>query len=570
LYNEVARNRAVDAIIISNRRLYGPGGADLPSVRVPELPPAATQNLLRLIGRDRGLSFDVAQLETLAIYSRGYPPAVQFAVDEARTYGVAHVMANQAALVNFSAEIFLKQLRSDNRISMNMSDAMKLLSSYSPLPLSVIGNYCGIAQQEFVHDMEYLIDSVFVLPEGANYRISEPVRDAAYRAFGGMMVDHGRVLELLEEYIDHEPDDDARLSLSQCIFRASLLAGSGSKPRFAVGLASDFIQVATQSYHDQDYDLAIKYGMAAIDLRPQSVDLRRYVAQALIRKEHDEEAETHITALIDAGQLKEAYYVRGFAARRKREYTEAIAYYEKSLAHGRRGVAVHREFAICYFEDGNIRKAEVHIREAERQSPHNKYIIDLRCVIAIRLGDLTSAERTLDILDRVETGGFAEHRRSTFEQARGDHQRALEYALTAMTKMPNPPFEVVANLANCQIEAGRPEDAIETLTLMAKRFRGTHHDAQVGLRCKYEIRFGEISNAGGLWRTLREKRTPVHSGLRLAMLGRNPIRSGEQSRNRRISGLVRAQESIRVRADDTDARFIVIFIRVDGGGPKRQ
>lgn len=520
LYNAIATNPVVDAAIVSNRRLHGSGGGNLASVRVPELPPAATQNLIRLMGRDRGLPFDNAQVEALSVYCRGYPPAVQFALDEARAYGVPHVVANQKALVNFSAEIFLKQIKADKKISSTMSEIMKLLSSYSPLPMTVIVNYCSVEIEQLIEEIEYLLDFAFVLPEGPHYRISEPIRDAAYRAFGGMFVDHGRVAQLLEEYLTNEPDDDARLALSQTIFRASLLSDSEKHSPFAVGFASDFIQVATQSYHDQDYDLAIKYGKAAIDLRPDNVDLRRYVAQALIRKERYTEAETHIDALVEVGELKEAFYVKGFAARRQRNYAEAIEAYKKSLAYGRGGAAVHRELASCYFEMGDLPKAERHIREAESKSPHNKFIVDLRCTIAIRLGDLESAERTLEILDRVEMGGFAEHRHSTFEQARGDPKRALSFAQSAIAKMSRPPFEVVANVANCEIEAAHPEEAMETLTLLGKRFGKTHHNAQVGLRCKYEIRFGEISNAEGLWNSLNDKETPVHNGLRLAILNR--------------------------------------------------
>ena len=518
LYNAIAGRASVDVAIASNRRLTAPGGARIPSVRVPELSQAATKNLLRLIARDYGLAMDARQLDALGTYSRGYPPAVSFALSEARLYGLPHVVANQSALVKFSADIFLSQIREDKKISSSMGEILKVLSTYSPLPMEVIKDYCKLTQHDLIDSMELLIDFVFVLPDEANYRISEPIRDAAYRAFGGMTVDHSRIAQLLETYLSNEPDDDTRLSLGRTIFRASLLSYSTSGSNFAVGFASDFIQVATQSYHDQDYDLAILYGEQALELRPDNVDIRRYVAQALIRKERFPEADLHIEALVEAGELKEASYVRGFAARRRREYGEAISNYEKCLAYGRRGAAIHRELASCYFESGNLTKAEHHIQEAERSSPHNRYIVDLRCTIAIRMGDLENAQRTLEILDRVDTSGFAEHRRSTFEQARGDSESALFYSRKAMKKIDRPPFEVVANLANCLIAANEADEALVTLGSLSKKFGSIQHDAQTGLRCKYEIRFGELRNAEGLWNALREKGTPVHSGLRMEFL----------------------------------------------------
>ena len=435
LYNELARRPLVDAAIVSNRRLSAPGGKPLTSVRVPELPPAATRNLLRHVARDYGLTIDGVQLDSLAAYSRGYPPAVGFALNEARIYGIPHVVANQSTLVNFSADIFLAQITEDDKISPSMCEILRLLSSYSPLPLVVIQEYCELPREDLVSSMEFLLDHVFVLPADVNYRISEPIRDAAYRAFSGMTVDHLRVAKLLENYLSDEPDDDARLLLGRCIFRASSLSRSTSDSDFAVGFASDFSRVATQSYQDQDYELAIQYGEDALEYRPDNVDVRRYVAQALIRKERFSEANVHIAALVDAGQLKEAFYVKGFQARRQRTYPEAIINYEKCLAYGRRGAAIHRELASCYFESGNLTKADYHIRQAEGRSPHNKYIVDLRCTIAIRIGDMENARRTLEILDRVDAGGFSDHRRSTFEQAQGDPHSALVYSRRAVNKI---------------------------------------------------------------------------------------------------------------------------------------
>lgn len=520
LYNMIARQPTVDIAIASNRRLSAPGGNSIPSVRVPELSQAATRNLVRLIARDYGLSMDGSQIEALGTYSRGYPPAVTFALNEAKLYGVPYVVSNQHTLVNFSADIFLRQLANDKKISSDMSDILKLLSSYSPVPMQVIKQYCHLTTDRLNDSMELLLDLVFVLPDETNYRITEPIRDAVYRAFGGMTVDHVRVGRLLEEYLQNEPNDDARLSLGRTIFRASLLSSSESRSEFAVGFASDFIRVATQSYHDQDYDLAIRYGEEALVARPDNVDVRRYVAQALIRRERYEEAEVHVKQLLSSGEMREAFYVRGFGFRRQGKYEDAITSYERCLAYGRRGVAIHRELASCYFELGNLTKAEYHIREAEKGSPHNRYVVDLRCTIAIRMGDLDNAQRTLDILERVDASGFADHRRSTFEQARGDSQAALLYSRSAYEKIDRPPFEVIANLANCLIEAGESEEALETLALLNRRFGNIRHDSQTGLRCKYEIRFGDLKDADALWNALREKGTPVHSGLRIAILRR--------------------------------------------------
>jgi tetratricopeptide (TPR) repeat protein len=520
LYHAIANDRETDTVIVTNRRLYGAGGATRPAVRVPELDQYSTQNLLRIAGRDAGITFDRSDLASIATYTRGYPPAVRFALDEARTRGVPQIVANQRALVNFSAELFLRQLEQENSITKASAAILQLLSAFSPLPLAVISRYCGLSTADIAHEIDHLLDLAFILPDGIHYRITEPLRDAAYRSFEGLLIDNVRVADMLDEYLRVEPDDDARLSLGQTIFRASLLSGTEAKSRFAVGFAADLIQVATQSYHDQDYDLAIRYGSAALKARPDSVDVRRYVAQALIRRERFNEANDHIEALVKMGELKEAFYIRGFAARRKRDHPDAIEAYNKSLAYGRGGVAIHRELASSYFEIGDLQKAETHIRQAEERSPHNRYIVDLRCTIALRLGDLETAERTLQVLERVDSSGFGDHRRSTFLQACGSPESALEYARNAARKIAHAPIEVLANLANCEIESGDANGALSTLANIQRRFGGTNHDTQVGLRCKYEIRFGSVEAAEGLWRSLRDGGTPIHRGLRLSMLNK--------------------------------------------------
>jgi len=193
-----------------------------------------------------------------------------------------------------------------------------------------------------------------------------------------------------------------------------------------VGFASDLIQVATQSYHDQDYDLAIRYGGSALEARPTMSTLGA-TWRRLSSGESATGGEGHIDALVRLGELKEAFYVRGFAHAASGSTPTRSRPYEKSLAHGRRGVAIHRELASSYFELGDLPNAELHIRQAEERSSHNPYVVDLRCTIALRLGDLETAGRALAILERVDPSGFADHRRSTFEQARGAPEAALEF-----------------------------------------------------------------------------------------------------------------------------------------------
>lgn len=520
LYSAISRETRIDCVWVVPQRIHPTSGDPFPSVRVSELSSSATQSLVRLLVRDAGLKLSSQEVESIALYSRGYPPAVLFAIAEVKTYGIAHVVSNQQALVNFSAHIFLKQLSEDKKITAKMADALQLLANYSPLPLSIVQTVTRVpSSEELAVLLSHLIDFAFVLPDGVHYRISEPIRDAAYRAFGGFRLNHALVADLLEAYLRETDDEEQKLALSQNLFRATLLSGQ-AESKYAVGLASDLVQLTTQSYHDQEYDNALKFGSRAVELRPDSANVRRYLAQVLIRKERYSDAERHIDALIERGHLGEAFYVKGFMFRRKHEYENAIRDYLRSIEYGRGGPAIHRELASCYFEKGDLAKAQAHIAIARKASPHNRFVVDLECTIAIRTGDAPAARKALAVLERVDPGAFYQHRMSTYEQAFGSSIEALAYSERAVESLPRPHFEVLANLANCQIEANQLAAASQIMVELQKRFAGTHHDAMVGLRCKLEIRKSEIQIAEALWNQIREKGTGVHAGLRLALLNR--------------------------------------------------
>lgn len=524
LYSIVASDPGIDLGIVSNRRITNSDGNALPSVRVTELSPSSSQRLVRLLARDRQIHLGTDEARVIAEYSHGYPPAVMFAVQEMEAYGPAYVAASRAALSRFSEEIFLRKLQSDKKMSDENIAILQLLSTYSPLPLPVIRDYLGMSAETVISHMTYLLDFALVVPEGMNYRISEPVRQAAYRAYNGLHLDHGKVSSFLEDYLENFEDDDTRLSLGQNLFRAATLAGRRSSSKYAVTLASDLIELAVQSYHDRDYDRAITVGELAIDARPNSVNVRRFVAQALIRRERFVEASVHIEELLSRGSVKEAFYVKGFMARRQYNHHLAIEHYERSLEFGRSGVPIHRELAGCYFECGDMVKARAQIEIAERLSPHNKFIVDLQCQIAIRAGDLLAAERALAVLSRVEEAGFYEHRRSTYEQAAGHPLEALRFAKLAVEDQPRPQFETFANLANCQMEAGDLDAAAATLSDIDNRFHSTNRDSRLGMRCKLELKRGNLDTAHALWVKIRSP-SPVHLALRCAMLRKKSIKT---------------------------------------------
>ncbi|MBA4805632.1 MAG: TIR domain-containing protein [Brevundimonas sp.] len=526
LFSMASRQTDADFGVAASRRLRFSDGNPLPNLRLSELDAESTQRLLRLLGNHEGVPFTREHIGGLVAYVAGYPPAAIFTVQEAKIYGPEHISQNQRSIVRFNERVFLAQLSADRKISPLMQRILGLLSAYSPLPLQVVAECLSVTDGlELDEAMAGLIDLSVVLPDGLYYRISAPIRDAAYRHFQGMSINHAAVAASLEGYLSANGEEGDSLALSQALFRASAISG-GKQSDFALGVARDLISIASQSYHDQDYDRVIEFGAQAIRARPQNIDVRRVVAQAYIRRERFAEAEEHIVAMIELGALKEAFYVRGFLHRRKKEYAPAINAYKRSIEYGRGGVAVHRELAQCYFYAGDTEKAYAEIKIAEKSDPFNRYVLDLKCTIAMKRGDKDEVARCLAVLERVDTGSFAAHRRSTYELSRGDSAEALKYAKMAVEGVNWPSYEMLANLANCQIEDNDLAGAGETLGLIDRKFSNTNHDARLGLRCKLELRRGEADTAEAFWKRIHAKDLPVHRALRLGILKRRSANGG--------------------------------------------
>jgi tetratricopeptide (TPR) repeat protein len=517
LFSALGEDISVDLGIASTRRIRSSDGAPLPGLRIAELDATSTQRLIRLLATHERIQLTREQAESLSRYVAGYPPAANFAIQEAKVYGVAHVVENQRTLVEFNERAFLSSLISNKKISPTMQSILQALSAFSPLPREVLVELVEDASDDSFDDaLSALIDFVFVVPSGTHYRITAPIRDAAYRRLNGLRVDASRIVQLLESFLAENDDDDARLELGETLFRAATLSGKVSAG--AVNLARDLIEITTQSYYDQNYDRVLEIGQRAIDARPNNVDVRRVVAQALIRREHFSQAEEHIAHVTALGALKEAFYIRGFLERNRRDYQAAIAAYKRSIEYGRRGVAVHRELATCYFHLDLLEDAKREVRLAEQADSHNVYVLDLKCTIAMRSGDEEGVRRALDLLSRLDAGSFYPHRRSTYELSHGNIEDALKYARIATDNENRPVFETIANLANCQIEAGLISDAADALLELDTRFSNIRRDTRLGLHCKLELRRGDAYTAEVFWKQIGNKELPVHRALRLNTL----------------------------------------------------
>jgi len=89
-------------------------------------------------------------------------------------------------------------------------------------------------------------------------------------------------------------------------------------------------------------------------------------------------------------------------------------------------------------ELGDLPNAELHIRQAEERSSHNPYVVDLRCTIALRLGDLeTAGARSLFLNVSIRAASPTTAARPSNKHGVAP-EAALEFAESANRKMRTP------------------------------------------------------------------------------------------------------------------------------------
>ena len=342
--------------------------------------------------------------------------------------------------------------------------------------------------------------------------------DAINRVAGGFeSINHRKLAAALSRYIGNLDADEKRLDMSRALFRSEVLGGAANS-NTSVQLVSDFIRLTEDFYHQQDYENAVKYGRVAVERSPSNIYARTFYVRALVKSERFDDAEAQIEDIRRLGALKDSYFLTGFMERRREHIPAAINAFEEAVRRGRRGIAVHRELADCYFRDNNLRKARQHIDLAQHRTPDNRYVVDLQIQIATHQRDADTARNRLEILKIVDHRAFYLHRLSTVEYSFGGIVSAYNAAVEAFECHERPTLAMVSQLIKCEIETGRSEDAARHILYLESRFSHVKHDIKIGLKCKWEMSQQQFENADALWQQLKDKNRPVHRALRRDVL----------------------------------------------------
>lgn len=518
ILRRVAEDRELYVAVISLRKTperlsnYAP----TPTVLVRPLETTDVQRLLGLLLRSSKYQPSPSQIKLIAERVKGHPPSAYYAARLVQLYGPDLVERKASFLEDFQASTFMRYLKENEALSLSHKRTLRLLSVYSPLPVDVVQRALDLTLEETTQVLLDLLDlSLVLVHESGLYGLAGPIEVAVKRIFGDCPVDHSKVTSALQEHLDKVDDSERHIILCQLAFQASAYADT-SPPQWAIQLPRDLLDVARRSYHDQEYERTVKYAKVVMEQRPNESEAHRFLVRGLIQLEQFKEASQELQFFKKRGLLRDYHFLSGFSERRQGNPRRAIDSYNKAKQVGYSGVALERELAMCYFLVGSVTEAREHIANARVNDPDNRYLIDLELKIALGGRDVRTAASLIERLEIVDTPAYVKFRKSMLEYARGQNDRAVEYAEQSVEESTHgkPTFEMLANFAKCLIATEKFERAAGILNRIDRNFSKRRHDVRNGLWCKWHIAQHLWDEADGCWAKLKDRSQPVHLGLR--------------------------------------------------------
>lgn len=547
LLAEVASQPGLLIALVTNRRPRFQGSPlfdTFPIVDVAPLREAEVRQLIALKTRARGWGLSAATISGFVDQARGYPPNVTALVELAEVYGPELIVARADSGTEYQPRPLARYLSSLS-LSTHERKMLSILARNNPLPLSVLMLFAP-ENEDGTAALTKLIDSSLVIPQPGTswYRISDPILDYVDREFPPCTIeDYALVASELDGFLDEDSETGAYLELSRVFYRALVHAGQGERPR-ALALHADWLRLARDFYHRQrNYQKALEFALTAYRETPDQEALS-WMIRSNVKLANFSRALSDIEVMRNMGEVREAYYLRGFLERNRGEYKVAITYYLKAKQAGRGGVAIERDLAECYLQTGDLELASEHIAVAQARQSDNRYVLSLRIKIACRKRDEETARSLLPLLDQVDSPAFAAHRRSMVELTFGNINEAYSYALRAVKESARPPAEALANLANCQILVGKPDDAIATLDRLESLYGARWSDVLNSLRARAAIAEDRYEDAWDFCNMLLRdsvQHAKLKEDVLLAWLDKGYMSSAERRRKEGLLSGVQAE-----------------------------
>lgn len=530
----------------------------IPSMNLRPLAEEDTQRLIAKIAGVEDVALTASQIREIAEYVNGYPPCAYFAVDQAKAYGVQSVIMDKNRLVQFRTSAFVKFLK-EKQLTKEQRSILIMLARYSPVPAQVLAKSLSLDEKSLIENLVALVDHSLVVPDtNGLYEVAGPVSEAVLNQFrDDSELDHGRVFSTLKDLLAADEEELPRLQLYRQLFKAALRAGMHKDDVFH--LTSDLISFAEDFYHRREYRQCIDAARLAVAESPTSVSGRDFLIRALVQEGLWAEAEEELRTFASYAPVRDYHFLNGFYHRKAGHLRPALDDFHLAEKHGRRGTALYREIANCYFLLGDLPKAKQYVDDGLRIR-ENRFLVDLKIQIAIAEKQEQDARAALVQLEAIDSEAFVWHRLSTVELRFGNSSDALHAAERALATVEGlPPFGMLAQLTTCQIREGQHAEADATLQRLNRFYSNQRGDIKLGLECRLEIERHRYSKALSVFARIHDASAPVYTSMKRDALA-GILNSAIKDAERREYGEELARLNKQLQGFDPTAAWLSLIL----------
>jgi tetratricopeptide (TPR) repeat protein len=491
--------------------------------RIAPIDRQATALLMSQSLRRTGITATLEDVNELASYMDGYPPAVYLATSLIKEYGVSTIVADKSTLIDFKIRAFSQVLR---RLDLTDADwqCLRVLASEPMLPLEALAAALRVTPTDMAMEVRRLIDLSVVTPHDYLFQIAPPVREAVF-VVRGVLSDQefASIATGLQSVFWQNPDELPPMDVISATVHAISRSDIAQLTKFGnLVLPSTLFKAAKEKYEEggpDAWDAAKKLTEHVLQMDKNHRRARILRFKLLVRLSDWAEAQKQFKEIAATGDT-EQYYLRGFMQWKQRQYDDAIMSFRNALRAGHTATQVYHGLATCQFRRGWTEEALVTINDGLKgRSRPNKFLLDLGVQAAVEAGHYAQASSYLESLKRIKEDADYHHRAATVLSAQGRLQEAIVHAELA-AQQARARFEVLAHRANILIELGDFDRAVSELNDLDTRFRADRrtHDPRIGLRCKLLLREQKWPIAEQVLRDISDRSTPQYRALRSDIL----------------------------------------------------
>lgn len=472
-------------VFILPRRVNRENEQSIECLPIDQLSNKSIAQLLSKLSDRYEFKINYEQISDLTDYIDGYPPSANYVAKQASIYGVPALINDKRQLVLFSKRRFVSHIK-DQNLKNNDDSVLRVLSSFSPLPLdALISLYGEDVDKSTAHDNIYeLIDcSLIRVTEGQNYRIADPIKGSVRDVLGSCSnAELEKIVQPLRNHIK-KVDEDSKLDFSRVLFRISFNLGNKTDENEGIRLRSDYIKLLEQAYHQQRYKEAVRIGYEAVKECPEDSSARNFLIKALIQEEIWEEAERYIDDLYPTDELRNVHYLRGFLERKRGNIGAAINSYNLAKSNGRGGVGIHRELAHCHIMNDEFDLARTHIDKALSIQSDNAHIIDMGAKLEIKRGEEEASRKFIQQLELIDNPKHYNMRASTFHLKFGRIVEALSFAKKSVEIGGRRFLSGRVQLIKAYVANTKYDEAKNELAALDKDYSNKKNDVKTSLKC---------------------------------------------------------------------------------------